>query len=33
VLPFAESLGGGFVYDDHLLIVERDAVHSLARLP
>jgi hypothetical protein len=33
VLPFSQSLGGAFVYDDHALIEERAAVHSLARLP
>src|SRR6185436_15549676 len=33
VLPFAQSLGGAFVYDDHALIEDRDAVHALARLP
>jgi hypothetical protein len=33
VLPFAPSLGGAFVYDDHALIEERSAIHSLARLP
>ena len=33
MLPFAQSLGGQFVYDDHALIEQREAVHSLSRLP
>jgi len=33
VVPFAGSLAGGFVYDDHALIEQRPAMHSLARLP
>ncbi|MET0593073.1 MAG: hypothetical protein ABW133_10260 [Polyangiaceae bacterium] len=31
-LPFAESLAGRFVYDDHLLIEEPASVHALSRL-
>jgi len=31
-LPFVESLGGSFVYDDHLLIEEPASVHSLGRV-
>jgi len=31
-LPFAESLAGQFVYDDHLLIEERAGIHSLSRV-
>ena len=31
-LPFAESLAGQFVYDDHLLIEKPASVHSLRRL-
>jgi hypothetical protein len=31
-LPFAESLAGRFVYDDHLLIEEPASIHSLDRL-
>lgn len=31
-LPFAESLAGRFVYDDHLLIEEPASIHSLSRL-
>jgi hypothetical protein len=32
-VPYVGSLGGGFVYDDHVLIEQRAAVHSLRRLP
>jgi len=31
-LPFAESLAGRFVYDDHLLIEQPESVHSLGRI-
>jgi hypothetical protein len=31
-LPFVESLGGKFVYDDHFLIEEPASVHSLGRI-
>jgi len=31
-VPFLGSLAGGFVYDDHVLIEQRNAVHSLAEL-
>jgi len=31
-LPFAQSLGGQFVYDDHLLIEKPASVHSLGRI-
>lgn len=32
ILPFAGSLGGAFLYDDHLLVEGRPAVQSLARI-
>jgi hypothetical protein len=31
-LPFAESLAGNFVYDDHLLIEQPASIHALSRL-
>jgi hypothetical protein len=31
-LPFAQSLGGRFVYDDHFLIEAPASIHSLSRL-